>query len=173
MAGDDLDVQEQLEEEAPAASGSKKSMLIIIILAVSLIAALSLVYFVVYPKYQEITGGVDSTAAEEPEEEESAVVGLMYKIEGLTVNPKGSMGRRFVVVDIALEYHTEEGAAILKEFEPLVFDALLKYFRSKTVEEYSAQTAMEMMRVEIISLVNGILPEEIITNMYFTRYMLE
>jgi len=121
-----------------------------------------------------MTGGADSTTVEdEPEEEQDVVVGMIYKIEGLTVNPKGSMGRRYVVFDIALEYHIEEGAVKLKEFEPLIFDALLKYFRSKTVEEYSAQDAMEVMRVEIKNLVNGILPEDIVTNMYFTRYMLE
>ena len=176
MAGDDLEVQEQdqdQDQEETQAAGSKKSMLIVIILVVSLITALSLVYFVLYPKYQEMTGGADSTLVEEEPEKKEIVVGKLFKIEGLTVNPKNSMGRRFVVLDIVLEYQNEEDELKLNEFRPLIFDALLKYFRSKTVEHYSAQDAMEIMRVEIIVLVNEILPEEIITNLYFTRYMLE
>ena len=108
MAGEDLDIQEQEEEqeEEQESGGSKKASLLVIILAVMLIVAVGVVCFVLYPMYQEMTGGADSTAkavVEEPEPKE-IVVGKIFKIEGLTVNPKGSMGRRYVIFDIALEY---------------------------------------------------------------------
>lgn len=166
--------QVQNGQDEIAESGGKKSGMIIIILLVALIAAAALVFFVLYPKYKELTGTAEDTEqVQEEEKEKLTEIGQIYKISGLTVNPKNSMGRRFAVFDLALEYSDPLVNDKLNKFQPIILDRLLIYLRSKTIAEYSATDTIDKMRGDMKKLINEVLQEEVITNLYFTRFVLE
>ncbi len=182
VADEEINGQEQTEElaEEEVSAGSKKTVLIIIILAVMLVAATGVVYFVLYPMYQEMTGvaadsTADSTAVLEDEDEDEGLppLGQIFNMVNLTVNPKGSMGRRYAVIDLAVEYSDPEVGVKLAAYQPVILDGTLKYLRLKTVAEYSAAETMDSMRVDLKDLINDIIGDEAVTNLYFTRYVLE
>lgn len=165
---------EQNGQDAAVKSSGKKSGMIIIILLVALIAAAALVFFVLYPKYKELAGTAGETEQVQEEDNKNLQeIGQIYKISGLTVNPKNSMGRRFGVFDIALEYNDPLVSDKLNKFQPIILDRLLIYLRSKTVAEYSATDTIDKMREDMKNLINEVLKEEAITNLYFTRFVLE
>lgn len=170
MAEENLENNEQNEGNK---AGGKKTGLIIIILVVVLLLAAALVFFILYPKYQQLTGTKDETEQVQKEEEKAAGIGLIYKISGLTVNPKNSMGRRFAVFDLALEYSDPQVNDRLNKFQPIILDRLLIYLRSKTIAEYSAPETIDKMRSEMKKIINEVLQQDIISNLYFTRFVLE
>lgn len=178
MANENVDNNEQnvdnYEQDGNASGGGKKTGLIIIILVVILIVAAVVVFFVLYPKYQELTGTADDTEqVQEEEKEKLPEIGMIYKINGLTVNPKNSMGRRFAVFDLALEYTDPVVNDKLNKFQPIILDRLLIYLRSKTIAEYSETDTVDKMREEMKTIINEVMQEEVIKNMYFTRFVLE
>jgi len=162
-------------QEEEGGGGKKKTGLIIIMFSVLLILAVVVVVFFIFPKFQQSNGKGDGTEqVEEAQKEDNAVqLGQIFKISGLTVNPKNTMGRRFAVFDVALEYQKPEIADKLKTMEPLIMDHFLKYLRNKTVTEFSQQDQMDKMREDLRKMVNDVLKEDAITHLYFTRYILE
>ena len=170
MAEKNIEKNEQKENNE---AGGKKTGLIIIVLVIILIAAAALVFFLLYPKYQQLTGANEETEQVQEEEVKAPEVGLIYKISGLTVNPKLSMGRRFAVFDLALEYTDPLVNDQLNKFQPIILDRLLIYLRSKTIAEYSATETMDKMREDLKKIINDVLQQEVINNLYFTRFVLE
>jgi len=165
---------ESIEEEIKPPSGGKKGMLIIIVGAVMLVVAIFLVVFIIYPKYQELNGQADVTEeAEEEVVDEPVEIGMILKIENITINPKGSMGRRFAIFEIALEYHDPELEPTLKTYMPLILDKYQTYLRGKTVLELSTTAYVDVIRSDLKEIVNDLLKGEKISNLYFTRFVLQ
>ncbi len=166
---------EEKKEEAPVKKKSK-TMLIIIIGVVLLLISVALVVFVIFPKYQEMTGnGTNQDTVEaKDQDEQQPVIGQIFKISNITINPKGSLGRRFAVFEVALEYHNPELANELTTMEPIIMDRFIKYLRTKTVLELTQEDEMEKIRKKMKEIVNKTLKKEnAITNIFFTRYVLE
>ncbi len=166
---------EEKKEEAPVKKKSK-TMLIIIIGVVLLLISVALVVFVIFPKYQEMSGnGADQDTVEaKDQDDQQPAIGQIFKISNITINPKGSLGRRFAVFEVALEYHTPELANELTTMEPIIMDRFIKYLRTKTVLELTQEDEMEKIRKKMKEIVNKTLKKEnAITNIFFTRYVLE
>ncbi len=160
--------QESSEEVYP---GKKKNWgLIIGVVLVQLIVAVFIIKFLVFPNEGESSESVEEEAEQV---EETKEMGFIYKISNLTINPKNSMGRRFAVFEIALE--VEEAATVeeLKKYHPIIVDRFIGYFRTKTVLELSSQESLVTIKSDLKNIVNKIMLEEVVNNLYFTRYVLE
>ncbi|MCD4691642.1 MAG: flagellar basal body-associated FliL family protein [Calditrichales bacterium] len=160
--------QESSEEVYP---GKKKNWgLIIGVVLAQLIAVGFIVKFLVFPSEGESSESVEEEAEQV---EETKGIGLIYKISDLTINPKNSMGKRFAVFEVALE--VEDAAAVeeLKKYNPIIVDRFIGYFRTKTVLELSSQESLVSIKKDLKEIVNDVMQEEVVNNLYFTRYVLE
>jgi len=172
MADEELKETEGTEQEAP--KGGSKTMMLIIIGVVMLLVSVALVVFVIFPKYQQLTGTGDETeVVEEAPAEGPTQIGQVFTIDNLTINPKGSMGRRFAVFEIVLEFERPELSSTLTTLKPIIMDNYLTYLRTKTVVELSRPAEMDSIRSNLKKIVNGLLKSDEITNLYFTRFVLE
>ena len=97
MADEELNEnEEQEQEEIVKPAGGKKTLIMVAVGVIMLVIAVILVVFVIYPKYQQMMGvESDTEEVEEKKKEGPLEVGEIFKIEGLTVNPRGSLGSRF------------------------------------------------------------------------------
>ena len=179
MADEELieNEEENLEEEETfMPSGGKKTIIILSLGGLLIVVAIILVVFVIYPKYQQMMG-VETDETEEVEEIEEPEgplqVGEIYKIEGLTINPRGTLGSRFAVFEVALEYENPELAATLTTLKPIIMDRYLTYLRTKTVMELSRPTLVDSIRADLKKIINDMLNNDEIVNLYFTRFVLE
>ncbi len=163
------------KKEAVPVTKKSKTMVILIIGVVLLLVSIALVMFVIFPKYQEMTGAAQEQAAETKEAtDDKPAIGLIYKISNITVNPKGSLGRRFAVFEVALEYQEPELDKEITTLEPIIIDHFIQFLRTKTVMQLTQEEEMEKIRAEMKRIVNKILKKEnAITNIFFTRYVLE
>ncbi len=169
----DVENTEQVENQpAPADEQTKKKKwpLIAGIIVVQVIAAVLLVVFFLFPRYQQ---WAEAGEIEEPVKEEKKELGFIYTISDLTVNPKNSMGRRFAVFEVALEVKDNKSIEALKKYHPILMDRCISYFRTKTVAELSAQIQMDVIKDDLKLIVNQVLGYDAVNDLYFTRFVLE
>jgi len=175
MADEDIKNPEDQEAAVEEKPKGGKTMIIIGAGVVMIVVAVVLVVFVLFPKYQEMTGQASSEPEEVVVEEKPMELGQIFKIENITINPKGSMGRRFAVFEVALEYDDADpgfGDQIFK-LQPVITDKFISYLRTKTVMELSRDTEIDTIRLHLKNIVNDLFKKEAISNLYFTRFVLE
>ncbi len=112
---------------------------------------------------------------EEPPKEKPKddMVGQIYTIENIIVNPADSNGERFVKTSIALEMEQAKLAEELTKRDVQLRDILIGIFTSKTVEEITNPAKRESLRQEIKGKINSLLVGEKIKNVYFTDLVIQ
>ena len=148
---------------------SKKTILIATIIFIQFIIAAVVVVYVIIPK---VSGSNGEEEAEEKVAEER-VRGQIYKISELAINPKGSMGRRFAVFEVALEMPDAEAVEKIKALHPFILDRYLTYLRTKTVKELSNHENLPGLKKELKNIANEEIGENLVMQIYFTRFVLE
>ncbi|HGY55132.1 MAG TPA: flagellar basal body-associated FliL family protein [Caldithrix abyssi] len=166
-------------EAAKGKSSNSKIILISTIVFIQVVAAITLIVFVILPKYQETSAEPDQTQEESVnegsanEDEGPRELGQIYKISDLTVNPKGSMGRRFAVFEVALEVETVEDVDILKRYHPLIVDGYINFLRKKTVFELATDDSLSVIKNHLKEITNEVVGQDLVYNIYFTRFVLQ
>ena len=161
------------EEKAPEAKNPTKWGLIISLFFVQILVAIALVYFLILPKLAPASNDEAADSEKKVTKVESKEPGILVMIDNLTINPKGSFGRRYAVFEVALEVPDEEAKAEIEKFKPKIIDAYLLYLRSKSIEDLTVNLDIELMKQEMIDKVNQILGQPLVQNLYFTRFVLE
>ncbi|MDT0631243.1 flagellar basal body-associated FliL family protein [Rubrivirga sp. S365] len=122
-----------------------------------------------YYQYQQ------ATVSDEPAAEEAAELieyGQFAKVDGIIVNPAESGGRRYLMVDLALEAADEETLAEVGAHEVVIRDAIVRLLGERTVDELAAVSGRAALKDTIRAHVNGIVTGEI-DRLYFTQYVLQ
>ena len=123
-----------------------------------------------------IGGGehAEAPAEEAHEEAEEVTFGEFHQIEGLIVNPAGSNGRRFLLVNLSLETETAEAMEELKTREPVIRDVIAGDLGQLTVEQLSAVGARDVLKDSLLVHVNEALGASAeVRRLYFTQYVIQ
>lgn len=165
-------MEEEITPESGEVKKKKPVMFYVAIFGVQVLASIALLYFVVLPLWN------NKATAEEPEAtvEEEVVdnaLDFTFKVDGLTVNPKNSGGKRFAVFEIILSVNSQETVDELKKVKPIIKDRYITYFRSKTIAELSVETVLEEGREELKQLTGEIIGDNKVKEIYFTRFVLQ
>ena len=101
-------------------------------------------------------------------------VGPILELEELVVNPAGSMGRRFVVVKVALELTHEDVQKNIDQQMPLIDDELIRILSSKNIEYLSNVASRDSLREEMRLAINDRLPgSDGVSKLFFTGFVLQ
>ena len=101
-------------------------------------------------------------------------VGPIVQMEELVVNPAGSMGRRFLVVKVALELSDAVVQEEVTRQMPVINDGLIKLLSSKSVEYLSNITSRDSLREEMRLAVNETLRgNKGVSKVFFTGFVLQ
>ncbi len=165
--------EKNVDTEEKAKSGGKKSMMLLIVGIVMIVLAAVLVIFVIFPKFQQMNGTAPEEEVAEEVPEGPVQIGKILKIENITINPKGSQGRRFAVFEMALEYSNPELEPTLKTYMPIILDRYQTYLRTKTVRDLTTVSEIDSIRSDLKQIVVDLLKTDEITNLYFTRFVLQ
>jgi len=177
MADENVNVDEvinddELTEYEKSEKKKKKTIILIGLVVFQLILALIVVKFFIYPWYINNSSNADSTAETE-EMNEKRSLGMIYKISDLTVNPKGSGGRRFAVFELALSVPNQITVETIKKYEPVIKDRYIQYFRSKSVSDLSVDSVIVQAKIDLKNIANDIIGKKDIQDIYFTRFVLQ
>ena len=106
------------EEKAPEAKNPTKWGLIISLFFVQILLAVVLVYFLILPRLSPASS--NNSTKEEIAKTESKEPGILVTIDNLTINPKGSYGRRYAVFEVALEVPDEDAKKEINELRTIL-----------------------------------------------------
>lgn len=121
--------------------------------------------------------GVVVDDAEESDEDdadgEAVTFGLFHEITGMTINPAGSGGSRYLLVNVALEAAEEETIAQIAEREFVVRDAMLAVMGAKTVPELADIAQRGALKDTLRMEINKVIDEGKVERFYFTQYVMQ
>jgi flagellar basal body-associated protein FliL len=176
---DEAEGKEEVEESKEPEKKSSKAGLYIGIIVIQLLVAGFLIWKYVMPEYNEVTelnkaasGNADKDGEEE-EVPELTEPGVMYKIENLTVNPKGSRGMRFAVFEFSLEVPGPDEVAMLDKYKTVLIDNYIAYFRHRSMKELSNDSLLDSLKTDISNIANNVLGSKLVHNVYFTQFVLQ
>jgi flagellar FliL protein len=101
-------------------------------------------------------------------------VGPIVQLEELVVNPAGSLGRRFLVVKVALELSDAAAQEEISRQMPVINDGLIRLLSSKSVEYLSNITSRDSLREEMRLAINESLRgDNGVSKVFFTGFVLQ
>ena len=123
-------------------------------------------------------GGASAAEHRAPAEEEAtgdgAEFGEFMQMESLVVNPQGSGGRSYLMLQIGAEAATPETIERLKTISPAANDAVLDLLSHKTADELGDITQRDALKEELRTALNGLLGHEgPVRRIYFIQYVLQ
>ena len=128
------------------------------------------------PKREERTDE-ESSKEEKPKRsrQKKKARGETYRqqITGITANTAGSMGRRFVAMDIMVEMSSEDSQKEIVDKEYQIRDALIFYFGGRTVQEISTRDFILTARDEVRDIINSIIESEPVDTVFFTTFLIQ
>ena len=152
---------------AVAKKGSKgliKLVLIPVIIGIQAVAA----YYVVFNLLLE-----DPNKDKTPRQSSTAQPGAFYEIKDLVVNPAGTVGRRFLVMELGLEAKDIKTIDEAQSKEIWMRDAVISLLTKKTADDLLDITQREQLKKEILGEINHRLTKTKFHRIYFTKYIMQ
>lgn len=137
-----------------------KYFLIALVLVIQVLAA----YTLVDKNYEKIYEIVQSK--NEP-------VPVAFLLDELIVNPAGSQGKRYLVVEISLELESETSIALVQQNLQKVKHNVNESLAARTVDQLVQYREREVLRMEIINVINQSIEENSVRNLFFTKYVMQ
>lgn len=137
-----------------------KYFLIALVLVIQVLAAYTIVDKN-YEKIYEITQNRNDS------------VPVTYQLEELIVNPAGSKGKRYLVVEISLEMESETSISLVEQNLQKIKHNVIESLAARSVEQLVQFQEREVMRVEIRNVINQTIGENSVRNLYFIKYVMQ
>lgn len=137
-----------------------KYFLILLVLASQVILA----YQIVDKNYGKVFDLVDNLTSPESGK---------YQFEELIVNPSGTNGQRFLVVEVSLELYDITHSELIEENQQEIKHNMLEVLSSRTVTQLSQLSEREKMRTELAEVTNKAIGQRSVRNLYYTRYVMQ
>jgi flagellar protein FliL len=99
--------------------------------------------------------------------------GSIYVVKDLIVNPAGTNGTRFLLTTIGFAITTAEGLKEIEGKDVMVRDALNTILTSKDLVTLVNMEGRESVRKEIEEKVGGMLRNGRLTNVYFSKFIIQ
>lgn len=100
-------------------------------------------------------------------------VPVTFQLEELIVNPAGSQGKRYLVVEISLELESESSIPFVEQNLQEIKHNVNESLAARTVEQLVQYREREVLRMEIKNVINQTIAENSVRNLYFTKYVMQ
>ena len=111
--------------------------------------------------------------AEEVNKDPNAMVGEMFKLDPFVVNLNEPRGNRYLKTTIQLEMDSEALLAELERRNAQLQDVILSLLTSKSSKELQALEGKFRLREELLSRINALLVNGVVTRVYFTEFVIQ
>ncbi len=100
-------------------------------------------------------------------------IGILYPLDGFTVNLKSDQGRRYLKATISLELNGEELSIELDNKSPVIRDRIIRILTSKTLEEISSKKGKAKVSEQIVDTLNAMIVDGQVKGIYFTEFVIQ
>ena len=158
---------ENTEEKKKGFINIKTIIIIVSIFLFQIVIAFFLMNKVFKPKLQHSQGVV----VEKKVEDNS--VSEIYLVEDIIVNPRATVGRRYINVSIGLDCNDGSTVSELEKSNIRVRDYLITLFSNSTFDELDDAADKELLRKKILADLNKTIAKKGIRAVYFTNFVLQ
>ena len=198
LAMDEREELEAMEETVEGPSGEKKKLIKIAIISIAGLALNGfLAYFItssyVIPEYFDANvmaaDGEASVAVIEPvinkvkttpniksKKTKSASVDKemnFISVNHLVINPYGTNGRRFLALNLSIGTFNNDAIKEIEKRDAELRDKFNTFLSRKTVAELTNIISKRKIKKDIVSLLNSVLQNGEVEEVYFTKYVLQ
>jgi flagellar FliL protein len=99
--------------------------------------------------------------------------GATWPIENLVLNPAGSNGTRFLMVNATFELKDEAAKEAAKDKEPEARDIILALLGKKSIDELADIGQREQIKKEVLAAVAPIFPKGTVTKVFFPQFVIQ
>ncbi len=118
--------------------------------------------------------GLAGAPAEEADAEVPVEYGEFTELDGIVVNPRGTDGRRYLMIRLGVEAAEAETLARLDLLRPAAVDAVIRLMSDQSIETLTDITQRDSLKEEIRTQFNTILGEDgPVSRVYFTQYVIQ
>jgi flagellar FliL protein len=100
-------------------------------------------------------------------------IGILYPLEGFTVNLKSDQGRRFLKATMSLELNSEEMSLELNAKDAVIRDKVIRILTSKTLEEITSKKGKQKVSEQIVDTLNTMVSDGSVQGLYFTEFVIQ
>ena len=147
--------------------------LIFLIVAVLLVVTLGLAggFFMMWNKLSALN--TQSNAAAQNQQGQTAALGKLFPLDTFIVNLADQERSRYLRVTMDLELLAPADSEKLNQRLPQVRDRILMLLPSKRFADISSTEGKTALRDEMIGKLNGLFPETVVTNIFFTEFVVQ
>ena len=164
--------------EAPAPP-KKKPLLTFGVIAFGLAVGAGVGVFLVAPNFSKRASAATVPAAhgakdgKEGKDGKAAEAKTLHVVDNLVLNPAGSGGTRFLMVNATFEVKDAATVELMKMRDAEVRDVLLALLGSKTVEQLTDMSTRDTLKREMISSLGPLFPGSPIKRVYFPQFVIQ
>lgn len=96
-----------------------------------------------------------------------------YQLEELVVNPSGSNGQRYLVVEIGLDLKDRRHIELIQNQQQRIKHEMNEALSSRTVDQLTQFEVREQLREELAVIINEAIGTGSVRNLYYTRYVMQ
>ena len=152
---------------------NNKMMMMMIGVVCLLLVAFGAMMFMMWSKMSSLESMANATGEESSETGEKKEIGPIYSLESFIVNLDDPKYRKYLRVTMDLELRTEEKIGEVEDRLPQIRDCVLTILPAKQYEQVTTVEGKNALRKEIQTALNAFFDKEIITNIYFTEFVIQ
>lgn len=152
---------------------SNKLMILVIAVMLVLTIGLAAGLFMMWGKLSDMNTTASPAATAQAEANQGAQLGPLYSLDTFIVNLADVERSRYLRVTMDLELAQAMDTDKLNERLPQVRDRILMILPSKSFEEIASVDGKTALRDEIIEKLNSLFPSAVISNIFFTEFVVQ
>lgn len=149
--------------------------LIFLLVAVLLVVTIGLAggFFMMWSKISSLSTQANPGATPDAGQIQAATLGPLFSLDTFIVNLADQDRNRYLRVTMDLELLEATGADRLTERLSQVRDSILMILPSKRFDDISSMEGKTALRDEIIAKLNSLYSKEVVSNIFFTEFVVQ
>lgn len=152
---------------------SNKIMFLVIAVMLVVTIGLAAGFFMVWGKLSDLSTSTNGVVNTQTDQNQTAQLGSLFSLDTFIVNLADPERNRYLRITMDLELAAPTDAEKLNERLPQIRDRILMILPSKRFEEIASMEGKTALRDEIIGKLNGLFPTEVISNIFFTEFVVQ
>ena len=152
---------------------SNKLMFLVVAVLLVVTIGLGVGFFMMWSKLSSMNIQANAVASTATGKSQASALGPLFSLDTFIVNLADPERSRYLRVTMDLELVAATDADKLNERLPQIRDRLLMILPSKQFDDIASMEGKTALRDEIISKLNGLFPKNVITNIFFTEFVVQ
>lgn len=152
---------------------SNKLLNLVVVILMVLTIGLAVGFFMIWNKLSDLNIQANMRATSQNGNAQAAALGPLYTLDTFIVNLADAGRSRYLRVTMDLELAESADAGKLAEKLPQVRDSILMILPSKQFGDIASMEGKIALRDEIIAKLNSLFTKTVVTNIFFTEFVVQ